>query len=152
MSLVRILLLLYAVIPLLSACSTLAGDRRSMWEYRLDEHLPGSRYEQHTGTLFFRGRPVPDGIGLLYCPLGLFSRHSLPSSRAGVNGWLRHGGRPGRSGIPGTIPRGSWWYAAPFAGRRSGTPAHWVWVRTGSGEYWLDPAGLALLAARGAGQ
>jgi hypothetical protein len=145
-------LLLLLCIPLLSACSSLGRDGRSHWRYRIDEHLPGSRFEQHTGTLFYRGRPVPEGIDLLYCPLGLFSRQLLPSSRAGITGWYRHTDRLPLPAGPAAPGGGYWWYAAPFAGRRHGTPGHWVWARIGAGEFWLDPAGLAYLAVREAGR
>jgi hypothetical protein len=34
------------------------------------------------------------------------------------------------------------WYEAPFGGRKSGTPANWIWVVFRNRSYWIKAEGV----------
>lgn len=142
---------------LLGSC---AGNRRSgieRWRQRRSVVMSGTRFEAHIFELFYRGRPLPGGIEVIVCPLGRFYYRKRILRRAGFYGWINEssGGRSVRQtscAIPVTgrkrVSGSRYWYRAVLAGKRVGTPAHWIWVRVDGRGYWMEPNGMDYFVSR----
>jgi len=135
----------------LLCCSVSLKSPAADWSRRSGIEMAGTRFEFHWQSLMFKGRPLPEGIEVLVCPLGRFYFRKRIFRRAGVYGWVLEKGPEPAGGFSSQIPltqpvrattASRYWYSAPLRGKRIDTPTFWVWVRVAGIGYWVNPDGL----------